>query len=71
MPGKITDDQVLTKHYKSPTRTRTSSRTTSTTTRKAIGKVIAAFWNPYMRRVEVPEDFDHDKAKRLLERIER
>lgn len=69
VPGKITDDQVLTKHYKSYENAHVFENHVNHDPAKAIGKVIAAFWNPYMRRVEVLEDFDHDKAKHLLERI--
>lgn len=35
----------------------------------AIGKVIKAFWNPVMRRVEVIQYIDHDKAPDLLEKL--
>jgi hypothetical protein len=36
---------------------------------KAVGKVIKAFWNPTMHRVELMVDLENEKAPDLIERI--
>lgn len=38
--------------------------------KKAVGKVMKAFWNPTMHRVELLVDLDNTKAPDLAERIE-
>lgn len=35
----------------------------------AIGKVIKAFWNPFMHRVEVIQYINHDQAPDILEKL--
>ncbi len=35
----------------------------------AVGKVIKAFWNPYMRRVEVVQYIDNDRAPDVVEKL--
>lgn len=67
--GKITADEVLTKHYKSYENAHVFRHHANDDPSKAIGRVKKAFWNPYMRRVEVLEDFEHAKAPDLLEKI--
>lgn len=67
--GKIASDEVLPKHYKSYENAHVFEHHANTDPSKAIGRVKKAFWNPYMRRVEVVEDFDHAKAPHLLEKI--
>ena len=67
--GKIASDQVLTKHYQSYKNAHVFEHHVNHDPKKAIGKVKMAFWNPHMRRVEVLEDFSHDKAPHLLEKI--
>lgn len=37
--------------------------------KRAVGKVLKAFWNSFMHRVEVLEDIENDKAPDLVERI--
>lgn len=69
VPGKISADEVLTKHYKTYENAHVYEHHVNHDPAKAIGKVIKAFWNPFMRRVEVLEDFDHEKAPHLLERV--
>lgn len=69
IPGKITPDQVLTKHFQSYDNAHVFEHHVNHDPSKAIGKVIKAFWNPHMRRVEVLESFDHDKAPHLLEKV--
>jgi len=36
---------------------------------RAVGRVLKAFWNPFMHRVEVLEDLENDKALDLVEQI--
>ena len=69
VPGKIAADQVLTKHYKSYENAHVFRHHVNDDPKKAIGRVKKAFWNPYMRRVEVIEDFEHAKAPDLLEKV--
>ena len=69
MRGKIAADEVLPKHYKSYENAHVFEHHANTDPKKAIGRVKKAFWNPFMHRVEVLEDFDHSKAPRLLEKI--
>lgn len=67
--GKITSDEVLPKHYKSYEKAHVFEHHVNHDPAKAIGRVKKAFWNPHMRRVEVIEDFSHDLAPHLLEKI--
>lgn len=69
VPGKIAADQVLTKHYQSYDNAHVFEHHVNHDPAKAIGRVKKAFWNPFMHRVEVLEDFDHAKAPHLLEKI--
>jgi hypothetical protein len=69
MRGKIAADEVLTKHYKSYEKAHVFRHHANTDASKAIGRVKQAFWNPYMRRVELVEDFDNKRAPDLLEKI--
>ena len=69
VPGKIAADQVLTKHYQSYDNAHVFEHHVNHDPEKAIGRVKKAFWNPFMRRVEVLEDFEHAKAPHLLEKI--
>lgn len=36
---------------------------------KRIGRILKAFWNPFMHRIEVLEDIENDKAPDLVEQI--
>jgi len=67
--GKISADEVLTKHYQSYDKAHVFEHHVNNDPAKAIGRVKKAFWNPYMRRVELLEDFDNAKAPHLLEKI--
>lgn len=69
VPGKISADEVLTKHYKTYENAHVFEHHVNHDPAKAIGRVLKAFWNSLMRRVEVLEDFDHEKAPHLLERV--
>jgi len=67
--GKIKPDEVLTKHYQSYDRAHVFEHHVNSDPKKAIGRVKKAFWNPKMHRVELVQDFSHDKAPHLLEKI--
>jgi len=67
--GKIASDEVLTKHYKSYEKAHVFKHHANSDPAKSVGRVKQAFWNPYMRRVELIEDFDNKKAPELLEKI--
>lgn len=67
--GKISADEVLTKHYQSYDKAHVFEHHVNNDPAKAIGRVKKAFWNPHMRRVEMVEDFDNSKAPHLLEKI--
>ena len=69
IPGLLGADDVLTKHCQSYDNALVYRHHINHDPAGAIGKVIKAFWNPYMRRVEVVESFDHDKAPDLLEQV--
>lgn len=67
--GKIASDEVLTKHYQSYDKAHVFEHHVNADPAKAIGRVKKAFWNPYMHRVEMVEDFINEKAPHLLEKI--
>ncbi len=67
--GKIFEDEVLTRHYKSYKKAHVFRHHVNNDPEKAVGRVKEAFWNPSMRRVEVVEDFEHSRAPDLLEKI--
>lgn len=67
--GKIAAHEVLPKHFQSYDNAHVFEHHVNSDPEKAIGRVKKAFWNPYMHRVEVVEDFDHAKAPHLLEKI--
>lgn len=69
VPGKISADEVLTKHYKTYENAHVYENHVNHDPAKAIGRVLKVFWNAPMRRVEVLEDFDHEKAPHLLNRL--
>jgi hypothetical protein len=71
-PGRdawITDDELITKHYQSYEQGHVYKHHVNKDPKRAIGKVIKAFWNPYMHRVEVLEDLDNARDPELAERI--
>lgn len=69
IPGRISPSEVLTKHYQSYDKAHVFRHHINNDPAGAIGKVIKAFWNPYMRRVEVVQYLDNDKAPDILARL--
>jgi len=70
LDGGITEDQVLTKHYKSfETLGNNFLHHANNDPEKAVGNVMNAFWNDSMKRVELLLDVDDAKAPQVTERI--
>lgn len=67
--GKIAAHEVLPQHYHTYENAHVFEHHANSDPSRAIGSVKKAFWNPHMRRVEVVEDFIHEKAPHLLEKI--
>jgi len=69
-PPWIAADEVLSQHYKSfETYGYNYRHHVNKDPKKAVGKVIKAFWNPPMHRVELLIDLEDAKAPDLAERI--
>jgi hypothetical protein len=66
----ITAQDVLPMHYKTFEQFGYSYRHhVNKDPAKAVGKVVKAFWNPTMHRVELLVDLENEKAPDLIERI--
>ena len=71
-PTKITEDQVLPKHYKSfETDANIFKHHVNKDPEKRIGDVLKAFYNWPMHRVELLLSLLNDKAQDIVERIEK
>lgn len=69
-PPAIAPEDVLTQHYKTfETFGYNYRHHVNKDPEKAVGKVMKAFWNPTMHRVELLIDLDNAKAPDLAERI--
>jgi hypothetical protein len=69
--GGIQETETLQKHYKSfESVGNVFLSHVNTDPIKAVGRVIKAFWNDSMKRVELLLDVDNAKAPRVVERIE-
>ncbi len=69
-PPWIAADETLTHHYKSfETHGHNYRHHVNKDPKKAVGKVMKAFWNPPMHRVELLIDLEDAKAPDLAERI--
>lgn len=69
-PPWIAPSDVLTQHYKSfETHAHNYRHHVNKDPKKAVGKVMKAFWNPLMHRVELLIDLDDEKAPDLAKRI--
>lgn len=69
-PPWISEAEILSKHYKSFEQFGFNYRHhQNTDPAKSVGKVMQAFWNPSMFRVELVVDVDNAKAPDLAERI--
>jgi hypothetical protein len=68
-PPWISDKETLVQHYKSFESAHNFRHHVNKDPQKAVGKVLRAFWNPTMHRVELVVDLDNSKAPDLAERI--
>lgn len=69
-PPWIAPNEVLTQHYKTfETHAHNYRHHVNKDPKKAVGKVMKAFWNPLMHRVELLIDLDDEKAPDLAQRI--
>jgi len=69
MDPAITEKDSLVQHYKSFENGHNFRHHVNRDPKKAVGKVLKAFWNPSMHRVELLVDLDDTKAPDLAERI--
>lgn len=65
----VMESECIQHHYKSYEQGHSYLHHQNKDPKRAIGKVLKAFWNPYMHRVEVLEDIDNNKAPHIVERI--
>ena len=65
----ITEEECVTRHYKSYEQGHVFMHHCNQNPKRAVGKVLKAFWNSYMHRVEVLEDIDNNKAPEIVSRI--
>lgn len=65
----VLQDECIQYHYKSYEHGHVYRHHVNKDPKKAVGKVLKAFWNSFMHRVEVLEDLENDKAPDLVERI--
>lgn len=71
-PGRdawVTEEECVQHHYKSYENGHVYRHHVNKDPKKAIGRILKAFWNPLMHRVEVLEDLDNKKAPDLVEQI--
>jgi len=65
----VTSDECVQNHFRTYENGHVFRHHVNKDPKKAIGKVLKAFWNPFMHRVEVLEDIDNDRAPDLAEQI--
>lgn len=68
-PPWIRDEDTLVRHYKTFESAHNFRHHRNTDPAKSVGKVLKAFWNPTMHRVELVVDLDNAKAPDLADRI--
>lgn len=65
----ILEDECIQHHYKSYEKGNVFRHHVNKDPAKRVGRILKAFWNPYMHRVEVLEDINNAKAPDLVEQI--
>ncbi|MGD9209174.1 MAG: LAGLIDADG family homing endonuclease [Desulfobacteraceae bacterium] len=65
----ILPEECIQYHYKSYEQGHCYLHHANKDPKRAVGKVLKAFWNSYMHRVEVLQDIDNAKAPHIVERI--
>lgn len=71
-PGRdawVLEDECIQHHYKTYENGHVFLHHANKDPKKAVGKVLKAFWNPYMHRVEVLESLDNKRAPHIAEQI--
>lgn len=71
-PGRdawIQEDECIQHHYKTYEQGHVFRHHVNKDPKRAVGRILKAFWNPYMHRVEVLEDIENAKAPDLVEQI--
>jgi hypothetical protein len=71
-PGRdawVMEDECIQHHYKTYEQGHVFRHHVNKDPKRAVGKILKAFWNPFMHRVEVLEDIDNAKAPDLVEQI--
>jgi len=71
-PGRdawVMEDECIQHHFSSYEKGHVFRHHVNKDPKKAVGRVIKAFWNPFMHRVEILEDIDNNKAPDLVEQI--
>jgi hypothetical protein len=65
----VMESECIQHHYQSYEQGHVYRHHANSDPRKSVGKVLKAFWNPFMHRVEVLEDLDNQRAPDLAEQI--
>lgn len=65
----VMESECIQHHYKSYEQGHSYLHHQNKDPKRAVGKVLKAFWNSYMHRVEVLQDIDNDKAPHIVQRI--
>jgi hypothetical protein len=71
-PGRdawVMESECVQHHYKSYEKGHVYLHHVNNNPKKAIGRVLKAFWNPLMHRIEVLEDLDNNLAPDIAARI--
>lgn len=68
-PPWIREEDTLVRHYKTFETAHNFRHHRNSDPNKAVGRVLQAFWNPTMHRVELVVDLENSKAPDLAERI--
>ncbi len=65
----VLPEECIQHHYKSYEQGNVFRHHVNKDPKKRVGRVLKAFWNPFMHRVEVLEDINNAKAPDLVEQI--
>ena len=65
----VTEDECVQNHYRTYENGHVFRHHVNKDPKKSIGKILKAFWNPFMHRVEVLEDIDNARAPDLVQQI--
>lgn len=71
-PGRdawVMEDECIQHHFKSYENGHVFRHHVNKDPKRSVGRILKAFWNPFMHRVEILEDIDNNKAPDLVEQI--